>query len=183
MPRILVTYASRFGSTRGVAGAIAEEISAAGFDVVVLYANPELDLSRYDGVVIGSPSYGQNWLPRASMFVVGNAVHLSSLPVAMFTTGMLGVKSPKSALREHNEIISTLRELAPGVSPVSTALFHGLFEHKNLPLCLRIVDRLVGTPQGDHRNWEAIRSWARKVAELFTTDLKDSKRQLDANQE
>jgi menaquinone-dependent protoporphyrinogen oxidase len=182
VPRILVTYASRFGSTRDVAAAIAEEISAVGFDVDVLHANPELDLSKYDGVVVGSPSYGQHWLPRASLFVVGNAAQLANLPVAMFTTGMLGAKSPKSALREHNEIISSLCELATGVAPVSTALFHGLFERKNLPLCLRIMDRLAGTPQGDHRNWDAIRSWARNVAELFTSSLKDSPRQLDPDQ-
>jgi menaquinone-dependent protoporphyrinogen oxidase len=165
-----------------VAAAIAEEISAVGFDVDVLHANPELDLSKYDGVVVGSPSYGQHWLPRASLFVVGNAAQLANLPVAMFTTGMLGAKSPKSALREHNEIISSLCELATGVAPVSTALFHGLFERKNLPLCLRIMDRLAGTPQGDHRNWDAIRSWARNVAELFTSSLKDSPRQLDPDQ-
>lgn len=173
MPRILVTYASRFGSTRDVAAAIAEELASSGFDVDVLYANPGLDLSKYDGVVVGSPSYGEHWLPGASLFVVGNANKLSGLPVAMFTTGMLGVKNPRSALREHNTIMSALREVAPGVSPVSTALFHGHFERKNLPLCLRIMDRLAGTPQGDHRDWDAIRSWGRSVGDLFTIQLRD----------
>jgi menaquinone-dependent protoporphyrinogen oxidase len=183
MPRILVTYASRFGSTRDVAAAIAEELTSAGFDVDVLYANPELDLSKYDGIVIGSPAYGQNWLPRASLFVIGNAERLANLPVAMFTTGMLGVKNPKMALREHNEIISTLSEFAPAVSPVSTALFHGSFDRKNLPICLRIMDRIAGTPQGDQRNWDAIRSWGRKVGDLFTSHLRHPSSGLDSKEE
>lgn len=167
MPRILVTYASRYGTTSEVAAAIAEELTASGSDVDLLMAGPQIQVAKYDAVVVGSPSYGRKWLPAASVFVVGNRDRLSQLPVALFTVGSLGVKNPKSALREHEAIVSTLRELAPGLNPVSTALFHGSFNRKNLPFWLRILDWMAGTPQGDHRDWDAIRGWARRVGERF----------------
>lgn len=167
MPRILVTYASKYGSTSDIAAAIAEELTEAGFDVDTLQPNPGIDLLKYDGAVIGSPVYGQQWLPMASLFVVGNATNMDQLPVALFTVGMIGVKSPKSALREHERIMTNLKELTPGLEPVSTALFHGSFDRSRLPFCLRIMDRIAGTPNGDHRDWNAIRGWAGRVADRF----------------
>jgi menaquinone-dependent protoporphyrinogen oxidase len=168
---VLITYATRYGSTQQVAAAIAEELTSAGLDVDVLSAGPQSQVAKYDAVVVGSPSYGRNWLPSAALFVIGNASRLSAMPVALFTTGMLGVKSPKSALQEHERIMATIQELSPGFVPVSTALFHGSFDRSRLPLCLRLMDRLAGTPQGDHRDWEAIRGWARRVGERFPERL------------
>ncbi len=174
MPRILVTYASRFGSTAEVAAAVGDELTAAGFDVDVLVAGPQIQVAKYDALVVGAPSYGRNWLPDAVLLVMANAERLSAMPVALFTTGMLGVKNPKSALREHEEIVETLREHAPGLNPLSTALFHGSFDRDNLPFCLRLLDRMAGTPRGDHRSWEAIRSWAQHVGELFADALNET---------
>lgn len=152
---------------------IASELTAADMDVDVLTVGPQIDVLKYDAVVVGSPSYGGNWLPGSVLFVVGNAARLSDMPVALFTTGMLGVKNPKSALREHERIVAGLQELAPGVLPVSTALFHGSFNRSRLPLCLRLLDRLAGTPQGDHRDWEAIRGWGQRVGDRFSERLGD----------
>lgn len=173
MPRILVTYASRYGTTTEVAAAIADELTAAGLDVDLLPAGPQLQVAKYDAVVAGAPAYGRKWLPDAAVFIVGNRDRLAQLPVALFTVGNLGVKNPKSALREHEKIVATLRELAPGLNPVSTALFHGSFSRSNLPLCLQVVDWMAGTPQGDHRDWDAIRGWAKRVAERFAEHFGD----------
>lgn len=174
MPRILVTYATRYGSTAQIATAIAEEITDAGLDVDVLVAGPQIQVEKYDAVVVGSPSYGRTWLAQAAYFVVGNADRLAEMPVALFTVGMLGVKNPKMALREHERIVEKLVGLVPGLSPVSTALFHGEFERRRLNFFLRILDRLAGTPQGDHRNWEAVRGWGERVADRFSDQLSTS---------
>ncbi len=167
MARILVTYASRFGSTAEVANAIGETLTESGLDVDVLVAAPQIQVAKYDAVVIGSPAYGRKWLPDAVIFTAGNGERLKRLPVALFTVGMLGVKNPKSALREHEFIVRSLDELVDGLNPVSTALFHGSFDRSNLPFCLRIMDRLAGTPQGDRRNWDAIRGWAGQLGNTF----------------
>ena len=158
---------SRYGSTADVASAIAEELTEAGFDVDVVLAVPQIQVAKYDAVVAGSPSYGRKWLPDAAIFVVGNRDRLSILPVALFTVGTLGVKNPKMALREHERIIAMLCELAPDLRPMSTALFHGSFDRSNLPFFLRLLDRLAGTPQGDQRDWDAIRGWAQRVGQRF----------------
>ena len=38
-------------------------------------------------------------------------------------------------------------------------------------MCLRLLDRLAGTPQGDHRDWEAIRGWGQRVGDRFSERL------------
>lgn len=181
MSRILVTYASRYGSTTDVANAVTEELTELGFDVDLLPVGRQIQVAKYDAVVVGAAAYGRKWLPAASVFVVGNRDRLAQLPVALFTTGTLGVKNPKSALKEHESIVATLRELSPGLNPVSTALFHGLFTRSNLPLCLRVLDWMAGTPQGDHRDWDAIRSWGRRVGERFSErfDAANDQNELD----
>jgi menaquinone-dependent protoporphyrinogen oxidase len=138
-------------------------LTSAGFDVDVLRANPGLEVRKYDAVVIGSPIYGSKWLPAASVFLVANAEELSKLPVAIFSSGMLGLKNPKWAVKEHEMLVSELHQLAPSVSPVSAALFNGSFSRSRLPLCLRIMDMLAGTPQGDRRDWDAINDWAQRM--------------------
>jgi hypothetical protein len=33
---------------------------------------------------------------------------------------------------------------------------------------LRIIDRFAPTPQGDHRDWQAIQSWTKSLVPKFT---------------
>ena len=46
--------------------------------------------------------------------------------------------------------------------------FTGYFERANLPWYLRILDRLVPNSQGDHRDWEAIKSWTKSLVPELT---------------
>jgi len=164
VPRILVTYATRHGSTREIASAIGEELTAAGLDVDVIEAHPGIDVHKYDAVVVGSPAYGGKWLPDAALFLIVNEQKLAGRPLALFTAGTLGVRKPRSALREHEETVKDLQQLAPDLNVISTALFHGAFSRSVLPLCLRLMDLMAGTPQGDFRDWEAIRGWGQRIA-------------------
>ena len=67
--RILVTYASRAGTTAEVAEAIARTLTQEGAQVDVLPMNSVKDLSPYQAVVAGSAIRGSKWLPEAIQFV------------------------------------------------------------------------------------------------------------------
>ncbi|MBK7316822.1 flavodoxin domain-containing protein [Candidatus Villigracilis affinis] len=67
--KILVTYASRFGSTEGVAKSIGKTLAENGAKVDVLPMRDVKDLSPYDAVVAGSAVNGGAWLPEAMQFV------------------------------------------------------------------------------------------------------------------
>jgi len=64
-PRMLIGYASRFGSTRDIAIRIAGTIRTHGNDVDVRSVDEIADFGRYDAVVFGSGVYDGSWTAEA----------------------------------------------------------------------------------------------------------------------
>ena len=78
---ILVTYATRFGSTEEVAEAVAQMLRDSGYTVDCRTMAEVQSLDEYDSVVLGSA----NWLPPAIDFVRERQEALAEVPVALFT--------------------------------------------------------------------------------------------------
>src|SRR5687768_12109848 len=66
---ILVTYASRGGSTAGVAEAIGRTLAERGLEVDVRPMDAVHDLAPYRAVVAGSAVRRERWLPEALRFM------------------------------------------------------------------------------------------------------------------
>jgi menaquinone-dependent protoporphyrinogen oxidase len=86
--RILVTYASRFGSTEGVANAIGKTLTENGMNVEVLPMRDVKDLSTYQSVVAGSAINARAWLPEAMQFIETHRAELARKPFAAFLVCM-----------------------------------------------------------------------------------------------
>ena len=170
MTRVLVAYATRFGSTHEVAAAIVHELNTAGLQAQSAEAGSALNPDEFDAFVIGSPMYGGKWMSEAAMFTAIMAERIGSKPVALFSMGTLGVNSPDAGHVEHAAFVERIGSVAPGLNIVSDTNFTGYFERANLPWYLRIVDRFVTNPQGDHRDWNAIKCWARSLVPLFSIE-------------
>ncbi len=82
--KILVTYASQFGSTAGCAESIAETLRESGNQVETQWVNDVANLIDYDLVIIGSAIQYDKWMPEARNFVKDNQNALSKLQVAYF---------------------------------------------------------------------------------------------------
>jgi menaquinone-dependent protoporphyrinogen oxidase len=67
--QILVAYASRAGSTAGVAEAIGQTLAESGAQVEVRPMQDVEDLAPYRAVVAGSAIQGGKWLPEAMQFM------------------------------------------------------------------------------------------------------------------
>lgn len=160
--RILVTYASRTGSTIGVAQAIAAVLTESGAQVDVLPMPDVKDLSPYQAVVAGSPIHGAVWLPEAMQFVKDNQAALNQKPFAAFLTCMtLAIGDGK--YRDH--VSSMLQPVRSLVKTRSEGFFAGMLDISKIPsLGDRIKFRLsvlFGVwGEGDQRDWNAIRAWA-----------------------
>jgi len=83
----LVTYASRHGSTRGIAERIAERLRAHGLDADVRPAAEVRDASRYEAFVVGAAAYMFHWLKDATTFVKRNRALLAERPTWLFSSG------------------------------------------------------------------------------------------------
>ena len=168
LTRVLVAYSTRFGSTREVASAIVRELNSTGLEAQSAETTSALNPDEYDAFVIGSPLYGGKWLAAAGMFAATTSERISSKPVALFSIGTLGVESKQTGDTQHREFIKQLAEIAPALNIVGDAMFTGYFERANLPWYLRIIDRFSPTRYGDHRDWQAIKAWAKSLALKFT---------------
>jgi menaquinone-dependent protoporphyrinogen oxidase len=161
--KILVTYATCTGSTVGVAEAIGKTLSEGGAQVDVLPMKEVKDLTPYRAVVAGSAVQSKQWLPEAVQFVKSNRAELSRKPFAAFLVCMtLAMKNGESYRPFVADFLSPVRTL---VKPVSEGLFAGVLDIAKVPsFSERIKFRLsvlfgVWT-EGDHRDWDAIRTWA-----------------------
>jgi menaquinone-dependent protoporphyrinogen oxidase len=167
---ILVTYASRAGSTAGVAKAIAKSLGEGGARVELHPMQDVHDLTNYRSVVAGSAIRGSVWLPEAMDFIRKNQVQLSQIPFAAFmvciTLSMKNADKYREGLREWMEPVRSL------VQPVSEGYFAGALDFSKLPLTFNTL--LMRLPVlfglwslGDHRDWDAIRTWAEELRPLL----------------
>ncbi|WP_169447883.1 flavodoxin domain-containing protein [Meiothermus rufus] len=96
VPRILLAYASRHGSTQEVAQAIAAVLVRRGMEVEIRPVEGVQDLEGYQAVLLGSPVQDQAWLPEARRFVQTHHQALRRLPLVYFAlSGVLGDPTPE----------------------------------------------------------------------------------------
>jgi menaquinone-dependent protoporphyrinogen oxidase len=88
-PHVLVTYATKAGSTVAVADAIGDVLAARGFGVTIKPVKDKPSLDGYQAVVIGSAIRMGSWLPEAMVCARDNQARLSELPTAIFTVHLL----------------------------------------------------------------------------------------------
>lgn len=165
--RVLVAYASWTGSTAEVAAAIAQVMCVAGVPAEALPAPEVTDLGRYDAVVIGSPIHFGKWRPEAVRFLQGHREQLSRLPVAYFLTCGALRESTEEGRRLAAGYMEGVVGLAPEVRPIATGLFGGKMEYAAVPPVYIPMLLAIGSPEGDFRDWEAVRLWADDLAQGF----------------
>lgn len=160
---ILVTYATCTGSTQGVAEAIGKTLAENGATVDVKPMNAVTDLTPYTAIVAGSAIQASAWLPEAVDFIRANQRALSQKPFATFLVCMtLAMRNGEKYRSFTTDFINPIRSM---VKPVSEAQFAGVLDLKKIPSASdRIkfgISVLLGVwKKGDHRDWNAIQSWA-----------------------
>ncbi len=168
--KILITYASRAGSTAEIAEAIGKSLSQGDTQVEVLPMQDVKDLSVYRAVVAGSAIRNSKWLPEAMQFVRTHRAVLSQKPFATFTVCITLAMSNTDQYRQAVAVwIQPVRVL---VKPVSEGLFAGILDFNKLPLNwdtvkLRAVVALGIFPKDDSRDWKAIQAWAESIHPLL----------------
>jgi len=161
--RVLVAYATRTGSTVGVAEAIGETLGGRGFgvDVVPILDRPPID--GYKAIVIGSAVNGGKWLPEAEAFVEDNQQALGKVPVALFCVHIMNLGDDEKSRQNRLAYLNAARPLA---KPIAEAFFAGLGLDTSqdsgiVGWLYRLFD--VG-PVGDRRDWGKIGGWAESLA-------------------
>ncbi len=166
--KILVAYATKYGSTEEVARKIAETLSRSGAKVDILPARKVSDIRPYRLVVLGTAIRMSGPLKEALAFASKFREDFANVPVALFSVG-LQMKEDTPENREKTlEFLTPLREIIK--EPVSLGLFGGMVEHRRFGIFLRFFARREKTgilAEGDWRDWDAIQRWAEELAARF----------------
>lgn len=159
--RVLVAVASKHGSTGEIGDAIAAILRERGHDVDRRAPGEVTSLDTVDAVVLGSAIYMSQWLEPARSLVARFGSELRGLPVWMFSSGPVGSEAKAT------EETARIHPLLDAVQPLDYQVFSGVVDRSTLSLRERSIVRLVGAPEGDFRDWDAVRSWATAIADTL----------------
>ena len=158
--KILVTYATRAGSTAEIAAAIGETLAARGFSVEVKPVKHVASLSEYQVVVLGSAIRMGSWLPEMVKFIQGNQSALDALPTALFTVHMLNAGEGEDSRAARAAYTAPIRALLPDAPE---AFFSGVMDFSRLSFLDRFIAKMVKAGESDQRDWEKVRAWANTI--------------------
>jgi menaquinone-dependent protoporphyrinogen oxidase len=164
--KILVTAATRHGSSREVATLIAGILEDAGIETDVLEPDDVMSLAGYDAAVIGSGVYMGRWLDPARQLIARCHGEFAGRRVWLFSCGPLG----EPAKPESEPVDVEPLRMATGA--IDHRVFPGRLVKSELGFAEKVVVAGVRAPYGDYRPWDEITTWAREIANrLRTADL------------
>ncbi|HLT59746.1 MAG TPA: flavodoxin domain-containing protein [Microlunatus sp.] len=159
MSRVLITYATRMGSTAEIARAIGDRITRRGPDAEVLPVQRVRGLARYDAVVVGSAVRLHRWLPEAVHWLRDNAPDLAERPTWLFQSGPCGADAA-----EPQPVPRAVARLAYCIGAARPVTFGGRLDPNR---ARTPVEQWFsrGPLAGDYRDWPAITRWADLVVD------------------
>lgn len=165
MPKTLVAYATKHGSTAEIAEMIGVGLRDGGRDVDVLPAGEVVDISPYEKVVVGSAVYMGRWQRDALDFLRRHEAMLKRVPTWLFSSGPTGgtpdADAKVAALGGGSLVASPPKDAVGWVRRI------GARAHMTIPG--RIGEGMGGfferwMPRGDWRDLAAVRRWGQALA-------------------
>jgi menaquinone-dependent protoporphyrinogen oxidase len=161
---VLVTAASKEGSTAEIAEAIADVLSEKGLDAIVIEPERVDDIGGHDAFVIGSAVYAGHWLQPAIQLVDRIEPMLAGRPVWLFSSGPVGNPSRKLVRKMGADPVDL-----PSLRAQTNARAHRMLAGKlighNGGFAQRVSLRFFRGFEGDWRDWDAIERWATAIAD------------------
>ena len=165
MTRILVTYASKHGSTGEIARAIADELRERNLDADCVDVEVA-SLGAFDAVILGSAVYAGRWRSEARHFLKKHVDTLAKVPFWIFSSGPVGEKAQEdfdknSKWLEPHRVL----EIAEKAGMRGHIVFGGRLPTDPEGFMENSMVRNTPEEFRDSRDWDAIRQWADGVAE------------------
>ncbi|TAJ44136.1 flavodoxin domain-containing protein [Methanofollis fontis] len=169
--KILIAYASRYGSTQEIAESMARILEEQGFAIDCMNVMDVRDIGPYAAVVAGSPIYMGKWLVEAVDFIKLFRNDLKIRPLAIFAVGY-SMKEESDVIRKSAR--ASMSEVTMYVQPQAEGLFAGKFDPDTMSQADLQIMKMAGAVPGDARDWTMIGNWTRALPSiLFTLEPED----------
>ena len=175
--RVLVAYASKYGSTKGIADFIGDRLRQKGLEANVFEVDSVKDVRDYDAFVVGSALYMFHWMKEAKRFVSKNAETLANHPLWLFSSGPVGTKRKNAQGQDLLEVSGPkeLAEISALVKPLAHKVFFGALDGSRLTGSMGFFYKMArrsqaarnAMPEGDFRDWKEIEGWADGISEAL----------------
>lgn len=160
--RVLITYATRAGSTMEVAVRMGEVLSASGLtvDIVPVETAPDV-LTPYRAVILGSAIRFGKLLPEAMAFIQQHQEFLAKKPYNLFVMCTTLAINEDEGCTIVSEYLESARKMA---EPARIGLFAGMMDFSKLTFMDRLLMKVLRAEEGDFRNWSQIYTWLEEAA-------------------
>jgi len=174
--RVLVAYASKAGSTKGIAEFIGERLRERGMPTDVCDVSSVQRPEDYDAFIVGSAVYMFHWVKEAKQFVLKNRATLEGRPVWLFSSGPVGLQKTNSKGQDLTDVSVSgpkeIDELKEAAKPRDHHVFFGALDGDKLGGAMGLTYRFMrrskaireSMPDGDYRDWKEIESWTNGIA-------------------
>lgn len=159
MPRVLIVYSTRAGSTSHVANLLSNQFRALGHDVSVASASADPVPSGEDLFVVGSGILASHWNSEALQWLTRHEADIEGR-TALFNV-CLNAKDPV----KRPEALAYNAEASSIVEPLDSEAFAGKFKPQQVGFWQRHFMRFLRQKTQDHIDPAAIAGWARKLHE------------------
>ena len=168
--KVLMAYATKYGATAEIADKIGQVLRQAGLRIDVLPVDRVSDLRSYEAVILGSAAYIGRWRKEAAKFLKSNEKVLADKLVWLFSSGPTGEGNPVE-LMDGWRFPKSLQPIADRIQPKDIAIFHGAMYIEKLSWIEKWMIKKVKAPVGDFRDWDAITSWAKTIADVLKKNI------------
>jgi menaquinone-dependent protoporphyrinogen oxidase len=184
MPRVLVAYGSRYGTSEEIASRIASVLEEQGIDVDLkdLRSRPAIDLGNYDGVIVGSGIKVGRWTKEAEQLLKELAGAPSDVKIGVFVSCLQVLTNPEGTHSSYLDeklkkmgVGADIGEAFPGKIDFSSGSRMGMLDKKMVSVAAKEMEQKSGIEidrkgVNDFRDWEAIDTFARTFATLVSSD-------------
>lgn len=156
--RVLVTYGSKRGGTKGLADMLGSALEDEGVDVTLMQAAGVMDVRPFEAVIVGGALYNKRWHKDARRFVGRHAKALQARPVWLFSSGPLD----DSALTDDIDPVKHVASAMDAISARGHMTFGGRLQEdvQGFP-----ASSMAKTMAGDWRDEAHVRDWAKRISE------------------
>jgi menaquinone-dependent protoporphyrinogen oxidase len=158
---VLVAYATRHETTRGIASEIGEVLGRAGLPVRLEPIEAVAELRTFRAAIVGCAVFAGEWMPDAGPFLVAHERQLEAMPVWLFASGPAEPLPAGARI----DVPSSLVAVIERIGPRDVALFAGTLQPHHLGAGLRILSKLARRSFSERRDHAAVERWAAHVAD------------------